>query len=195
MSWWKVVVWLLATFGVAGTIALAVFFPTVARLVGAAVGRCFVVVFSYRVGCAVVAALLAYLVADYVRHSIEDKRHADAEASFRLAQSARDRRIAEETRESVWKEIANATAENAVIDKDVKDFTDALPMPNPPIAAGGNLFAVGDDADRLRRIAGQPERGRSGSKRVSKAHSSHWGRRHRTANGLPRAVGRVPGRD
>jgi uncharacterized membrane protein YccC len=195
MSWWKIGVWLLATFGVAGTIALAVFFPTMARLVGAAVGRCFALVFSYRVGCAVVAALLAYLVADYVRHSIEDKRHADAEASFRLAQSARDRRIAEETRESVWKEIADATAANAVIDKEVKDFTDALPVSNPPTEAGGNLFAVGASADRLRRIAGQSERGRAGSKRVPKAHASHWGHRDRAGNGLPRVVGRGSGRD
>jgi hypothetical protein len=186
MSGWKVVVWLLATFGVAGTIALFVFVPTLARLVGSAVVRCFAVVFSYRIGCAVVAALLACLITDYVRHSIEDKRHADAEASFKLAQSARDRRIAEETRESVWKEIANATAENAVIDKEVKDFTDALPVSNPP-SQTGNSFAVGNDACRLRRIAGQTECGSGGSKRVPPAHAAARGFGNRSADGLPRA--------
>jgi hypothetical protein len=154
-SVWKIAVWALATFGVAGTIALIVFAPALAKVAASAVVRCFAFVFSYRLGCAVVAALLAYAVADYVRRSIEDDRHAAANAAFVQKQIERDARIKTETRELVLKEVAAAAAENAATDKDVKDFTDALPIPPP--TPTGNPFLIGADVCRLRAIYGQTE--------------------------------------
>lgn len=182
VSWWKVLVWALTTFGVAGTIALIVFAPALARAAGWAVVRFFSFVFSYRLGCALVAAIVGALVADYVRHSIEDDRHAAETAEFNRKQDERDKRIAQETRELVWKEIADATAENAVTDKEVKDFTDALPKPPPET---GNVFRVGADACRLRGIAGQAECGRSGAQRVSQADAKPASLRDRIRKRLP----------
>ena len=158
-SWWKLAYWLTGTVGIAGVIAAFAFLPVLAQAVTSVVVRCFTILFGYRVGCAVVSALLAAFVADYVRHSIDDERHAAEVAAFVQRQDQRDQRIAQQTRELVWKEIANATAENAVIDKDVKEFTDALPT--VPIA--GNPFRVGADAARLCHIAGATD---CGPKRV-----------------------------
>ncbi len=166
-SAWKVAVWAIATFGIAGTIALVVFAPAIARAALGAVVRCFALVFRYRVGCAVVAALLAYAVADYVRRSIEDDRHAALAAEFNRKQDERDARIKTETRELVLKEVAAAATDNAATDKDVKDFTDALPTPPP--APTGNPFLIGADVCRLRQLYGQTECRPDGAKGVSKA--------------------------
>jgi hypothetical protein len=159
---WKVAYWMIGTLGVAGTIALFAFAPAVATGALNAVVRFFGLVLSYRIGCAVVAAALAWFIADYVRHSIEDDKHAAEVAAFEKAQDERDARIKIETRELVWKEIADATAENAVTDKEVKDFTDALPKPPDT----GNVFRVGADVCRLRRLAGQAECGSDGAQGV-----------------------------
>jgi hypothetical protein len=165
MSWWKLAYWLIGTLGVAGTIALLVFFPAVFSIAFKAVVRFFSLVLSYRVGCAVVAAIAAALIADYHRHSIDDADFAARSAAFEQAQVDRDERIRQETRENVWKEIANATAENAKTDENVKVFTDALPTPS----AAGNPFAISDaDAIRLCHIAGQTECGPRRDKGVSK---------------------------
>lgn len=159
-SWWKLLWWGIGTFGIAGTIALIVFAPTVARLVFDRVVRLFAFVLSYRLGCALVATFLTAIVVDYVRHDIDDEKHAahieQLSAEFKKAQALRDAQIKAETRQFVMNEIAAATVENAPIDKDVKDFTDALPKPTTPT---GNLFRVGDDACRLRLIAGQGKAG------------------------------------
>ena len=163
---WKIAYWMIGTLGVAGTIALFVFAPAVATTALNAVVRFFSLLLSYRIGCALVAGALAWFVADYVRHSIEDNKHAAEVAAFEKAQDERDKRIATETRALVWEEIANATAENAVTDKDVKDFTDAL----PPIPETGNVFRVGADACRLRKLAGQAECGPDGAERVPAAN-------------------------
>jgi hypothetical protein len=188
---WKWGWWIVATLGIAGTIALFAFFPAAASIALNAVVRFFSLVLSYRIGCAVVAAILAALAADYWRHSTEDAKHAAEVAAFEAAQDARDKRIASETRELVWKEIADATAENAVTDKDVKDFTDALPKPPET----GNLFRVGTDACRLRHIYGQVECGPHGVERMPKADPRHEGVRDRRAHGLSNLVRRSRGSD
>jgi hypothetical protein len=186
---WKIVWWMVGLFGVAGSIALFAFFPAVATLIFNAVVRFFGLVLSYRVGCALVAAILAALAADYWRHSTEDAKHAAEVAAFVKAQDERDKRIAVETRELVWKEIADATAENAVTDKDVKDFDDALPPPPPT----GNVFRVGPDACRMRHIYGQAECRPVGTKGVPKVDPGHEGVGDRPRHGLSGIVGRVRG--
>jgi hypothetical protein len=167
LSAWKAIVWAIATFGIAGTIALIIFAPTIAKVAVDALVRCCAFVFRYRLGCAVVAAVLAGLITDYVRRSIEDERHAAANAAFVQAQIERDARIKTETRELVLREVSAAATENAATDKTVKDFTDALPAPPP--APTGNPFLVGADACRLRQIYGQTECRPDGAQRVPKA--------------------------
>lgn len=190
-GWWKLVYWIFATGGIAGLIALAVFYPLALIGIWNAVKKLFGFVLSYRIGCAIVAAILAAFIADYWRHDIEDERHAAEVAAFEQAQDDRDKRIRKETRDEVLIEIANAAAESAVTDKDVKEFTDAL----PPIAPTGNPFRVGADACRLRHIAGQAECGPHGVKRVPKADTSNEGVGHRRALGLSSVVRRSLGRD
>lgn len=185
VSWWKVIWWAVGVFGIGGLIALCAFYPVVL----AVVGRFFRLVLAYRIGCALVAATLAWFIADYVRHSIEDDKHAAAVAAFEKAQDDRDKRIATETRALVWEEIANATAENAVTDKDVKEFTDALPKPPET----GNLFRVGADACRLRSLIGQAGCGSDGAKGVSQADTPRASLRDRLRKRLPGSSGGIAG--
>jgi hypothetical protein len=187
---WKVAYWMIGTLGVAGTIALFAFAPAVATGALNAVVRFFGLVLSYRIGCAVVAAALSWFIADYVRHSIEDDKHAAANAAFEAAQVARDERIKIETRELVWKEIADATAENAVTDKEVKEFTDALPKPPET----GNVFRVGADSCRLRKLAGQADCGSDGAQGVPKADTKPASLKDRIRKRLPGSDGGSVGR-
>lgn len=186
MEWWKIVYWLLGTIGVAGTIALAVFFPAVFSLAFRAVAQFFTLVLSYRAGCALVAAIAAALVADYWRHDFDDKRHAAEVAAFERKQDERDQRIKQETRDSVLAEIASAAKENSATDSETKDFTDALPKAD-------NLYRVGDAACSLRRIAGQTGCGPDGATGVPKADRTNEGRPDHQRHGLSSIVGRIPG--
>lgn len=157
--------WIFATFGLAGLVAFWFLAPTAAQLTLQFVVRLFRFVLSYRIGCALLAAIVAGLIVDQWRHTYDDEQFAQRTAVFQAAQTARDKHIAEKTRETVWAEIADATAANTVVDTDVKGFRDALPPP----PATGNPFAVGADADRLCRIAGKTQCGPSGDKGVSAA--------------------------
>lgn len=168
ISWWKVGIWLITTLGIAGTLALlaflAVAYPLVLKGILSAVARFFSWVFSYRIGCAIVAAVAAAFIADYHRHSIDDAEFAQRTALFEHAQKQRDERIKTETREEVWTDIANATAANVVLDKDVKEFTDAPP---PPLPTTGDPYNIAP-ADRVRlcRIAGKTECEPRGTRRM-----------------------------
>lgn len=166
MSVWKIVWWLVATLGVAGTIAVVVGLmamgPQALFIAARAVREFFRIVLSYRIGCALLAAIAVGLLVDYWRHSRDDAEFARRIAAFEAAQVARDTNIAQQTREAVLQEIANATAENGKLDQEVKEFENEL----PPTPATGNPYRVGPDAAKLRRIAGQAERGPHGAKRV-----------------------------
>jgi hypothetical protein len=167
-SWWKAAWWAVGTFGIVGTIALIVlgsmYFPDLLRRIVAGFVRIFTFVLSYRIGCAIVAAIVVGLAVDYWRHDKDDAEFAKRTALFEHAQKQRDERIRVETRDDVWKEIADATAENVVIDKDVKEFTDA-PPPQP--APASNPYRI-DPVSRVRlcHIAGQTECGPVSPQRV-----------------------------
>lgn len=163
MEWWKIFYWLAGTLGIAGTIALFVFVPNVAGIIFRAVVKFFSFVLSYRVGCALVAALVVGFAVDYWRHSRDDADFAAKTAAFEAAQDARDKRIADDTRASVTAEIANQQKQDDGTNQEVKEFHDTL----PPIPALGNPFAVGSDRDRLRIIAGQAVSKPASAKRVS----------------------------
>lgn len=160
----SVVWWIVGTFGVGGLIAAWFVFPTASSLVLQAVVKFFQLVFSYRVGCALLAAIAAGLIVDHQRHAYDDEQFAKRTALFEEAQRRRDATIEQNTRDKVWAEIANATARNKSIDNDVKDFRDVLPPP----AVTGNSFLVGADADRLCRLAGKTQCGPVGDQGMSK---------------------------
>lgn len=164
----SVIWWIVGTFGVGGLVAFWFLAPTAAQLTLQAVVKFFQLVLSYRIGCALIAAVLAGVIVDYKRHAYDDAQFAARTAAFERAQTARDGRIAQETRDKVWKEIADATAQNVSIDNEVKEFSDA-----PPPAATGNPLLISDaDADRLCKLAGQTQCGPSGDKGVPKARRS-----------------------
>lgn len=189
-SWWKLIYWAISLFGIGGTIALLAIYPIAFKAVATVVIRCFSFVLSYRIGCALLAAIMAGLVADYWRHSADDADFAERTAAYNQEQVERDARIAKETRDLVWREIADATAQNTVIDNEVKEFHDALPS----VPSTGNIFRIGTDACRLRHIAGQTECGPDGSKPVPKANPGNEGGRHRRSVGLSSGVSRSLGK-
>lgn len=161
----EVIWWIVGTFGVAGLVAFWFLAPTAAQLTLQAVVRLFKLLLGYRVGCALLAAVLAGAIVDHKRHAYDDEQFAARTALFEEAQSRRDATIAQATRDKVWAEIANATAENVSIDNDVKEFTDA-----PPRVPTGNTLRISDaDADRLCKLAGQTQCGPIGREGVSKA--------------------------
>ena len=190
-SWWKIAWWGVGTFGLAGTIFLAVAFPVVFKVAFSAVVRFIALLLSYRAGCARLAAIVAAVAADYWRHSTEDAKHAAESAAFERAQTERDARIQRDIRAAVLKEIADAAVENVATDKDAKDFTDALPKPPPDTR---NLFRVGPDACRLRSIYGQAGCGPHGAQGVPKADAKDAGVGDRRGHGLSSVVRRI-GRD
>jgi len=175
---WKVGIWVATTGGIAGLITLAVLFPAAMGMVFNGVMKLFGLVLNYRIGCALVAAIVAGLAVDYARHSHDDAAFAAQTAAFEKAQDARDAKIAADTRASVTQELTEAAAANAATDKEVKEFHDALP---PVVPETGNPFRVGNDACRLRKLAGEADCGPVRAKRMPKAHAASkpatgWGR-------------------
>ncbi|MET4187629.1 hypothetical protein ABIB86_000422 [Bradyrhizobium sp. JR1.7] len=167
ISW----IWyLVGTIGLGGTIVLLYLGPAVLTSIVPYLLRFFL---GTRIGVGILAASITFMVAD-IHRSRSDAARWDAEkATFVQAQRDRDTRIATETREKVWTEIANATAENTVIDNEVKDFTDALPP--TPAAAAVNPFLVGDASCKLRHIAGYAGCGPDRTQGVPKARSKGAG--------------------
>ena len=174
---WEVLTWIGGTVGVVGFIAAWILFPAAFSVVLKGIMAMFGFVLNYRIGCALVAAIVAGVAVDYARHSHDDAVHAAQTAAFNKAQDARDAGIAADTRKLVTKEFAEAAAANAATDKEVKEFHDALPAVVPET---GNPFRVGTDACRLRKLAGETDCEPVRAKRVPKAHAtvkpaSHWG--------------------
>lgn len=163
--------WIVGTLGIAGLVAFWFLLPTAAQLTLQAVVKAFNLVLSYRLGCALLAGLAVGLIVDNKRHAYDDAQFAKQTAVFEAAQNQRDVGIAQKTRETVWLDIANATAENSSIDKEVRDFTNGFPaiIPTPTARPVGNPFLVGADAGRLCHLAGQTECGSASGQGVPKA--------------------------
>lgn len=177
---WKMIAWAIGMFGVGGFIILCVVYPAV---LGYAI-KIILWLFSTRVGCALLAAILVGLAVDYMRHSWDDDEFAERTAAFEQRQKERDKQIADDTRKLVTEEIAAAAPVNAAIDQDVKEFHDDLP-PVPAIVPTGNPFLVGDAACKLRHIAGEPDCGSRSRPRVPGAHTRPAATPHKPQVGLP----------
>lgn len=175
MSAWKLIDWLIATVGIAGAIAIFVAVPNIFAIIVRALLRIGGWILSYRIGCALLAAIAVGFAVDYWRHSSDDANYAAQTRAFEQEEIARDKKIADDTKAAVWTEIANQTALNTQTDTEVKEFKDAL----PPIPALGNPFRIGADADKLRHIAGVPVgKPRARTKGVPKARWQAAGAKH-----------------
>jgi hypothetical protein len=147
------VYWLVGTLGLAGTIAAFWFFPVVAMSVAKFLAT---FLFTTRIGNIVLAAGLAFMIADINRSQRDAADYAEKTAAatqaYEAARKQRDTEITEDTRAAVMAELARARLAEASLNVDVKGFTDALP-PAPPVN-GTSDFRVGDASCRLRAIAG-----------------------------------------
>lgn len=144
--------WIFATFGIVGIICLWFFAPTVASLLLKAVAAFFQFVFGYRLGCAIVAAVLAFAIADYHRAKVDEADWRAQMAAFDAAQDERDKQIDADARAAVRKEIDDEKAATAETTNEVKVYEQALPILPPTDSS----CRVGPDADKLRVIAGTP---------------------------------------
>lgn len=150
----KWVYWAIGLFGVAGTIALLVFFPVIGRGLFALAVEMLHQLLATRFGCAVLAAVVVGLSVNYMRASLDEDQFQQRMAQFEQLQKDRDAKIAADTRAEVEKEQAELNRSAALTDVAVKDFTNGLQIAPPSPA--GNPFRVGDDACKLRHIAGLP---------------------------------------
>ena len=147
------VYWLVGTLGVAGTIAFFWFAPVVAASVFKFLAT---FLFTTRIGNIILAAGIAFMVADINRSQRDAAAYAEQRAAetaaFEEARKQRDIEITNDTRAQVMAELARARLAEAQSNSDVKEFSDALP-PAPPVN-GTSDFRVGDASCRLRAIAG-----------------------------------------
>jgi cytochrome c-type biogenesis protein CcmH/NrfF len=146
--WW--LWWAIGTFGLVGTGLMLWLAPAFLVQIVTWLLKFF---FTTRIGAAILAGSVAFFVADVNRSLRDEAEYKQRTALFEHAQKARDARIAQDTRDQVWKEIADQTAANTVTDNQVKDFHDAL----PPVEATdkcADVVRVGSNANRLLNIAG-----------------------------------------
>lgn len=144
--------WIFATFGIVGIICLWIFAPAAASIALKAVVAFFQFVFGYRIGCAIVAAVIAFAIADYHRARVDEADWQAQMAAFESAQASRDKQIDADARAAVRKEIDDEKAATVETTNEVKVYEQALPI----LAPTDNSCRVGPDADKLRIIAGAP---------------------------------------
>lgn len=142
--------WIFATFGIVGIIAVWFLAPTVATMILKGIIAFFSLVFGYRLGCAIVAAVVAFLAADYHRARIDEVDWKRRQAAYDQAQIARDKKIDADARAQVRQEIADEKAATATTTNEVQVYEQALPVLPPT----DTICRVGSDADKLRAISG-----------------------------------------
>jgi len=182
VSW----IWyLIGVLGVGGTIA---FFVLDAVAAAAFFKGIIKFLWSTRIGWALVAGSLCFFIADTTRSRRDEAAFAARTAAFEEKQKQRDEQIAQDTRTAVLQELAQTKIEDTETDKDVKEFHDV-----PPVPGLANPFRVGPDADRLRVIAGAPDRGSKGAQGVPKARKPSVTAGHHGGFRLPKLIRRSPG--
>lgn len=190
------VYWMLATFGVVGTIVLLYVAP--AATIGV-LKYLATFLFTTRIGNIILAAAIAFMIADINRSKRDAAEYAEKEAAataaFKRASEERDAGIAADTRAAVMAALAKQRLADAQLNSDVKDFSDALP-PAPPVN-GTSDFRVGDASCRLRAIAGfagcRPEAAARGVPEAG-SESAGTGLPHWTRYRLPEVISRGPSR-
>lgn len=174
--------------GIAGTAALFIVAPAAALMLWKIVWSFLRLLLGTRIGCALMAAGIAWVASDLNRHKIDDAAFAKRIAAVETAKKERDARIDASTKTLVLKEIADdrATEQNSRIM--VNSFRAALP---PSVSC-----LVGADADRLRAIAvgarAVPTK-RQRHRRVRKATGAGTATGHQRKDGLPIPLSGSPG--
>lgn len=157
--------WALGTFGLIGTGLMIWLAPTILiAFLKTAATFCF----TTRIGAALLAASIAFFVADVNRSKRDEADFAVRTAQFEQAQADRDAKIKADTRTEVKNEIAAQAIKDLATDTQLKEFHYALPAV-PATAACSDIVRVGNNADRLRIIAGTPHRRYIRPKRMPKA--------------------------
>lgn len=180
--------WIIGGAGLAGVVALAVLAPAAALLLWKLVSSFLRLLLGTRIGCALLAAGIAWVASDLNRHKIDDAAFAERIAAVETAKKERDAKIAVSTKTLVIKEIADdrATEQNSSVA--VNSFRATLPV--------AGACPVGTDADRLRAIAvgasALPAK-RQRHRRVQKSTGGSPTAKHRRDNRLPSPVGGSPG--
>jgi hypothetical protein len=176
ISW----IWyLIGILGVGGTIAFFVVDAAAATLFfRALIGW----LWKTRIGWALVAGFFMFEIADIHRSRSDEAAFAERTSEFEQKQKDRDVKIAQDTRVTVLRELADAKQADTTTDTQVQEFHDD----KPPVPALNNPFRVGTDADRLRRIAGAPVGGSGSAKGVSKAGKVSSSSGHHSRFRLPR---------
>jgi hypothetical protein len=182
--------WVLGAGGLVGLVLLFLLYPVIVQAMIKIIGVILTEMLSTRLGCAILTAIVVGLGVSHMRGRIDNDAFAERTAQFEQQQKDRDARIAAETRAAVENELAPRLQQiDAKTDSDVKVFTDAMP-PTPVPAA--NPFRVGNDACKLRLIAGLPPCGSERLGGVSQAAKRAAGALHHTRYRLPAAISQGP---
>lgn len=181
--------WALGTFGIVGTVLLLWLSPTVLLTIVKASLTFFI---TNRYGNMIAVAIVVFFVADVNRSMRDEHDFAARTAAFKQEQKDRDARIAQQTRDEVLAESANQIEANIKTDKEVKEFTDALPL---VAHTDDNPFRIGDDACRLRHLAGQLGCEPASPKRMPETRPQTKGGGDRRRFRLPESIRRSLGGD
>lgn len=158
---WKFAYWGVGAFGVIGFVLLLIFAPDVLRLIVKIAVGIIEELLSTRIGVAVLTAVLVALTVNYMRRSMDDEAFAEKTAQFEQRQKERDVQIAADAKAEKEQEVSQLIAKNADLDRQLKDFIDAIPADPPPTTSHGsvpvpvaNPFRIGAAACKLRVLAG-----------------------------------------
>lgn len=187
ISW---VWWAVGAFGLVGTGLMLWLAPAVLVQIVKSLLAFFL---TNRWGNMLGVAIIVFFVADVNRSMRDEETFKERTAAFEEAQKQRDIQIAADTRQAVTEELAKQKTADTATDNQVKDFTNALP---PVPYADSNPFRVGNDACKLRALAGQPGCGpQSVPRRVPKARAPAAPERDHAGFRLPTSLGGIFGGD
>lgn len=153
----------LASLGVVGLTALAIFAPPMLAVVWKVASECFLWFFRTRIGFGVVVGIATFYGASWYQHSIDQEAYEREKAAFVAAQKQRDEDIKKDTDAFVRKQIADEFIAQQESNDEVADFKKGL---NPAL-----VCRVGSDADRLSAIGRGVKGGdKQGVRKAPKLH-------------------------
>lgn len=179
-------------FGIGGLVLVWIFAPAAMSVIVKAIVTVITELLETRLGCALIAAVIVGIGVNHMRANIDEEKFEQRTAQFQEQQKERDAQIAKDTREMVTAELAKEKDQSRLIDQNVEGFTNALPPAAP--TPGANAFLVGNDACKLRDIAGLPPCRSGGVKAVRAARQGAAAAINRARDRLPHPGGEVAGR-
>lgn len=151
-------------------IAAAVLAPAALLAAWQAIAPLLLKVFRSRIGLAAIVGIAAFYGASWYQHRLDAAAFAREKAAFIAAQAKRDADIAKDTEDYVRRQIADEYIAQQETQHEVDGFKQAL---DP-----AGKCRIGDDAPRLRIIAGTGQSGRADHKGMQQAARKAAGARH-----------------